>query len=51
MKKTLISPHSIPSVFDPECSVRDALELISGKWSVLVMSALAGDALRNVIVI
>lgn len=47
MKKTLTSPHSIPSVFDPECSARDALELISGKWSVLVMSALAGGALRN----
>lgn len=39
MKKILTSPHSIPSVFDPECSARDALELISGKWSVLVMSA------------
>lgn len=47
MKKTLPSPHSIPSVFDPECSARDALELISGKWSVLVMSALANGALRN----
>ncbi len=47
MKKTLPSPHSIPSVFDPECSARDALELISGKWSVLVMSALADGALRN----
>lgn len=47
MKTTLTSPHSIPSVFDPECSARDALELISGKWSVLVMSALADGALRN----
>lgn len=47
MKKTWTSPHSIPSVFDAECSARDALELISGKWSVLVMSALSEGALRN----
>ncbi|HTN97443.1 MAG TPA: helix-turn-helix domain-containing protein, partial [Nordella sp.] len=34
-------------MFDAECSARDALELISGKWSVLVMSALSEGALRN----
>jgi len=36
-----------PSVFDEKCSARHALELISGKWAILVMSALADAPMRN----
>ena len=38
---------SKPSVFDPECSARDALELIASKWSILVLTALADGPMRN----
>jgi DNA-binding HxlR family transcriptional regulator len=37
----------VRSVFDETCSARHALELISGKWSILVMSALADGPMRN----
>lgn len=36
-----------PSVFDPACSARDALELIASKWSILVLSALREKSMRN----
>jgi DNA-binding HxlR family transcriptional regulator len=36
-----------PSVFDPNCSARDALELISSKWAVLILTALAKGPMRN----
>lgn len=39
--------ESVPSVFDADCSARDALELIASKWSVLVLSALAQKQMRN----
>lgn len=38
---------SAPSVFDASCSARHALELISGKWAILVMSALGDGPMRN----
>ncbi|MEM0987494.1 MAG: helix-turn-helix domain-containing protein [Pseudomonadota bacterium] len=36
-----------PSVFDADCSARDALELIASKWSILILSALAEEEMRN----
>jgi DNA-binding HxlR family transcriptional regulator len=33
--------------FDPDCSARDALELISSKWAILILSALRGGPMRN----
>ena len=36
-----------PSVFDPECSARDALELIASKWAILILTALADGPMRN----
>ena len=38
---------SIPSVFDATCSARHALELIASKWTMLILPALAGGAMRN----
>ena len=36
-----------PSVFDPECSARDALELIASKWAILILAALSDGPMRN----
>lgn len=36
-----------PDVFDETCSARHALELVASKWSVLILSALAGGPTRN----
>ncbi|MEM1362957.1 MAG: helix-turn-helix domain-containing protein [Pseudomonadota bacterium] len=36
-----------PSVFSADCSSRDALELIASKWTVLILSALAEQPMRN----
>lgn len=36
-----------PSVFDETCSARHALELIAGKWPMLIMTALAEGPMRN----
>ena len=36
-----------PSVFDPDCSARDALELIASKWAILILTALAAGPMRN----
>ncbi|MEM9371588.1 MAG: helix-turn-helix domain-containing protein [Pseudomonadota bacterium] len=36
-----------PSVFDADCSARDALELIASKWSILILSALDQRQMRN----
>lgn len=40
---------AIPSgnVFDETCSARHALELISGKWTMLILPALAERSMRN----
>ena len=35
------------SVFDETCSARHALELISGKWAMLIISALSEGPMRN----
>ena len=35
------------NVFDETCSARHALELISGKWAMLILSALAEGPMRN----
>ncbi|CAN7752564.1 winged helix-turn-helix transcriptional regulator [Ensifer adhaerens] len=40
-------PASNPDVFDASCSARHALELISTKWAILIMSALAAGPMRN----
>jgi DNA-binding HxlR family transcriptional regulator len=34
-------------VFDPECSARDALELIASKWAILILTALVEGPMRN----
>lgn len=36
-----------PSVFDETCSARDALDLIAGKWPMLILTALANGPMRN----
>lgn len=38
---------SIPNVFDPTCSSRHALEVVAGKWPMLIISALEGGPMRN----
>ena len=52
MTAAVTSPNARPtlpagSVFDETCSARHALELISGKWAMLVLSALAEGPMRN----
>jgi DNA-binding HxlR family transcriptional regulator len=37
----------VGSVFDETCSARHALELISGKWAMLIISALWQNPMRN----
>lgn len=34
-------------VYSKQCSARDALTLISGKWVMLILPALAGGPVRN----
>ena len=34
-------------IYDPTCSARDALELISSKWAMLILPALAPGPMRN----
>ena len=36
-----------PSVFDPTCSSRHTLELVAGKWAMLIISALENGPMRN----
>lgn len=40
-------PAVTPSVFDPSCSARHALELIASKWAMLILPALARGPMRN----
>jgi DNA-binding HxlR family transcriptional regulator len=50
MTATMTSHKATPpvaSVFDETCSARHALELISGKWAMLILSALAEGPMRN----
>jgi DNA-binding HxlR family transcriptional regulator len=50
MTATMTSQKATPpvgSVFDETCSARHALELISGKWAMLILSALAEGPMRN----
>jgi DNA-binding HxlR family transcriptional regulator len=52
MTATVTSQNARPtpppgSVFDETCSARHALELISGKWAMLVLSALVEGPMRN----
>jgi DNA-binding HxlR family transcriptional regulator len=37
----------VGNVFDASCSARHALELISGKWAMLIISALVESPMRN----
>jgi DNA-binding HxlR family transcriptional regulator len=39
--------QSTPSVFDPACSSRHALELVASKWAMLIISALESGPMRN----
>jgi DNA-binding HxlR family transcriptional regulator len=45
--KTPVARKPKPSVFDPNCSARDALELIASKWAILVLTALKAGPMRN----
>ncbi|WP_077966745.1 winged helix-turn-helix transcriptional regulator [Ensifer adhaerens] len=45
--QTSTQAASNPDVFDASCSARHALELISTKWAILIMSALATGSMRN----
>lgn len=36
-----------PSVFDETCSARHALEIIAGKWPMLILAALTERPMRN----
>jgi DNA-binding HxlR family transcriptional regulator len=50
MTATVTSHKATPpagSVFDETCSARHALELISGKWAMLIISALSEGSMRN----
>jgi len=50
MTATVTSQKATPpagSVFDETCSARHALELISGKWAMLIISALSEGSMRN----
>ena len=50
MTATVTSQEAAPpagSVFDETCSARHALELISGKWAMLIISALSEGPMRN----
>jgi DNA-binding HxlR family transcriptional regulator len=38
---------TVPSVFNPACSARHALELIASRWTMLVLPALAEGPMRN----
>ncbi|MEM8689508.1 MAG: helix-turn-helix domain-containing protein [Pseudomonadota bacterium] len=42
-----MNPNTTPSVFDQSCSARHTLELIASKWTVLILSALAEEPMRN----
>ncbi len=42
-----LGKKTVPSVFDPSCSARDALELIASKWAILILSALRTGPMRN----
>jgi DNA-binding HxlR family transcriptional regulator len=42
-----MSQKRSPSVFDEACSARHTLEVISGKWPILIISALAAGPMRN----
>jgi DNA-binding HxlR family transcriptional regulator len=46
-KRRAAASASTPSVFDPSCSARDALELIATKWAMLILPALARGPMRN----
>ncbi|MCA1405537.1 helix-turn-helix transcriptional regulator [Ensifer sp. IC3342] len=41
------SAASTPSVFDPTCSSRYALELVASRWAMLIISALDQGPMRN----
>ena len=43
----MAAPDKPGNVYDPDCSARDALELIASKWSMLILPALAERPLRN----
>jgi DNA-binding HxlR family transcriptional regulator len=46
-KRRVTASAGTPSVFDPSCSARDALELIASKWAMLILPALARGPMRN----
>lgn len=46
-KQTKTAPAAPSGVFDAGCPSRAALEVIAGKWALLVIPALAAGPLRN----
>jgi DNA-binding HxlR family transcriptional regulator len=46
-RRSVSASAGTPSVFDPSCSARDALELIASKWAILILPALARGPMRN----
>jgi len=47
MKKAQRRPRKKANLFDPNCPSRDVLELIGGKWSMLLLCALYDSKTRT----
>lgn len=47
MKSSAAKKLTPPSVFDPTCPARHALELIANKWALLILTALEVGPMRN----
>jgi len=47
MKKAQLRPRKKANLFDPNCPSRDVLELIGGKWSMLLLCALYDSKTRT----
>jgi len=47
MKKAQLRPRKKANLFDPNCPSRNVLELIGGKWSMLLLCALYDSKTRT----
>jgi DNA-binding HxlR family transcriptional regulator len=47
MKKAIPNPRKKANLFDPNCPSRDVLELIGGKWTMLLLCALYDSKTRT----
>lgn len=43
----MVTPPKSGDVYDASCTARDALELISSKWAMLILPALVNGPMRN----